>query len=313
MRKLLVFMVFIFSFAGLHVDAWSQVNKQEKNVFGRKAEGKIQVLNKYGNLEYKFMVEVLPTDVVRVDSAEHDQIMRFDSADGWIAVDLEIGEGGEPAGSTGLLQYNNAGSFGALSRVQTDGARLRLHGSTSGSILLDVPSTAGSNTISFPASTGTVALVSDIPGATAPGGSSTQLQYNNAGAFGSIPGTEYDGNILQFDTIRFKNSGNTGSAIIKAGANPNNRVYTIPVANGDVEFVITSGFQDVVQKTFILCTAQGLVLTDFVKFPNVTTENRDLIDPMEPGMTIFCTDCTATDSSTGVNQTYNGTVWKNHW
>lgn len=31
------------------------------------------------------------------------------------------------------------------------------------------------------------------------------------------------------------------------------------------------------------------------------------------GATIFCTDCTATDSSTGVMQTWNGTAWKNNW
>lgn len=31
------------------------------------------------------------------------------------------------------------------------------------------------------------------------------------------------------------------------------------------------------------------------------------------GLMIYCTDCTATDGSTGVTQTYNGSTWKNHW
>jgi len=31
------------------------------------------------------------------------------------------------------------------------------------------------------------------------------------------------------------------------------------------------------------------------------------------GMTRFCTDCTATDGSTGVMQVYNGSTWKNCW
>ena len=31
------------------------------------------------------------------------------------------------------------------------------------------------------------------------------------------------------------------------------------------------------------------------------------------GSTIFCTDATATDASTGVMQTWNGSTWKNHW
>lgn len=31
------------------------------------------------------------------------------------------------------------------------------------------------------------------------------------------------------------------------------------------------------------------------------------------GLTIFCTNCTATDASTGVMQTWNGSAWKNNW
>lgn len=31
------------------------------------------------------------------------------------------------------------------------------------------------------------------------------------------------------------------------------------------------------------------------------------------GLTVYCSDCTATDASTGVTQTYNGTTWKNYW
>ena len=31
------------------------------------------------------------------------------------------------------------------------------------------------------------------------------------------------------------------------------------------------------------------------------------------GLTIFCSNCVANDSSTGVTQTYNGTTWKSYW
>lgn len=31
------------------------------------------------------------------------------------------------------------------------------------------------------------------------------------------------------------------------------------------------------------------------------------------GYIIYCSDCTATDSSTGVQQVYNGSTWKNAW
>lgn len=46
--------------------------------------------------------------------------------------------------------------------------------------------------------------------------------------------------------------------------------------------------------------------------PQYTTTDRDSLTPAT-GWTIYCTDCTANDSSTGVVQTYNGSTWKNHW
>lgn len=46
----------------------------------------------------------------------------------------------------------------------------------------------------------------------------------------------------------------------------------------------------------------------------MTAAMRDAVTPApSAGAYIYCTDCTATDGSTGVGQTYNGTTWKNHW
>ena len=44
---------------------------------------------------------------------------------------------------------------------------------------------------------------------------------------------------------------------------------------------------------------------------NLTETSRDALTP-SPGWTIYCTDATANDASTGVMQTYNGSTWKNH-
>lgn len=52
--------------------------------------------------------------------------------------------------------------------------------------------------------------------------------------------------------------------------------------------------------------------TQGVYFPRMNSTQRD-VQTWGAAATIFCTDCTATDASTGVLQTYNGTVWKNHW
>jgi len=47
--------------------------------------------------------------------------------------------------------------------------------------------------------------------------------------------------------------------------------------------------------------------------PRMAQAQRDAISSPATGLTLYCTDCTATDTSTGVMQTYNGTTWKNNW
>jgi hypothetical protein len=44
-----------------------------------------------------------------------------------------------------------------------------------------------------------------------------------------------------------------------------------------------------------------------------TITQRNAIPTPATGYTIFCTDATATDGSTGVMQVYNGSTWKNAW
>jgi hypothetical protein len=47
--------------------------------------------------------------------------------------------------------------------------------------------------------------------------------------------------------------------------------------------------------------------------PRMTTAQRNAIVSPSNGLIIFCTDCTATDASTGVSQTYSSGSWRNHY
>jgi len=66
-------------------------------------------------------------------------------------------------------------------------------GDTSGAVTLQAPAVAGTTTLTLPTTSGTLALTS---GAVSPGGSTTQVQYNNAGAFGGITGATTNGTAL---------------------------------------------------------------------------------------------------------------------
>ncbi len=46
---------------------------------------------------------------------------------------------------------------------------------------------------------------------------------------------------------------------------------------------------------------------------NMDISTRNAMASPQIGQTIFCTDATATDSSTGVMQVWNGATWKNAW
>ena len=60
-------------------------------------------------------------------------------------------------------------------------------------------------------------------------------------------------------------------------------------------------------KLEVVSTTQGFLP------PRMTSAQRDAISSPATGLTLYCTDCTATDASTEVMQTYNGTTWKNNW
>ena len=109
-----------------------------------------------------------------------------------------------PAGSNGQVQFNDGGAFGADVDLSYNKTTNQL--STKGDVILDDGGTftttlqcitpSANRTISFPDTTGTVALV---------GGSSSQIIYNNGGALNGIASLTYDGTTLT-TAARFVNS-----------------------------------------------------------------------------------------------------------
>lgn len=84
--------------------------------------------------------------------------------------------------------------------------------------------------------------------------------------------------------------------------NSNNMTFTDIPADNTVTSVVGLTGSNMIRETSI-----------DEAFPRrLNTTQRDALTP-SAGTTIYCTDCTATDASTGVVQTYNGSTWKNHW
>jgi hypothetical protein len=116
-----------------------------------------------------------------------------------------------PAGSDTQLQFNDAGSFGGdagltfdkTSNALTIGAgSLKMTGSSSGTVTIQPAAAAGTYSLTLPTSDGdsgqflktdgSGVLSWDAPAVVTPGGSDTQVQFNDGGAFGADGGFTFN-------------------------------------------------------------------------------------------------------------------------
>lgn len=125
-----------------------------------------------------------------------------DNGDGTATLTV-TGGSGSPGGSTTQLQYNDAGAFGGISGVTTNGTAL-----TAAAIALGSDATgdiyyrnAGGNLtrLGIGTSTQVLTVTGGLPawedatgGGGTPGGSDTQVQFNDAGVFGGDAGLTYN-------------------------------------------------------------------------------------------------------------------------
>ena len=127
---------------------------------------------------------------------------------------LYTGGAAQAAGTTGQLQYNNGGQLAGINNVTSDGnslsltnvANLKVGGGSANTFL----KTDGAGNLSF---------ASVI---TAPGGSNTQLQFNNNGAFAGMANVTYDGSKLTLGNASYvKITGGTNGQYLQTDGTGN--------------------------------------------------------------------------------------------
>jgi hypothetical protein len=57
----------------------------------------------------------------------------------------------------------------------------------------------------------------------------------------------------------------------------------------------------------------GYISAYYYRHPSYTSAQISSLTTMTAGDEVYCSDCTATDGSTGVIRVYNGSTWKNNW
>jgi hypothetical protein len=151
----------------------------------------------------------------------------------------------DPGGSNTQIQYNNNGNLGGIPNVTWNGniltlgnvANISIGGGVNGYVL----QTDGTGNLTWTAQTG------NGGGNGSPGGSNTQIQFNDAGSFGGDAGFTYDKNT---NTLYVENisAGNSPDDTITASGNLNvlgniSAVENI-VANGNVtsDYLIGNGY-----------------------------------------------------------------------
>jgi hypothetical protein len=158
---------------------------------------------------------------------------------------------------TGTASININGTVGSSAPAAGTFTTVNLAGSTSGNVALTAPAVAGSQSYTLPtaapavsgyALTGTTGGVMSWAatggGGGSPGGSPTQIQYNNAGAFGGASTFTYDGTNVQLGAtgaLRFADTDSSNYVAFKAPASIGSNVnWTLPATDGTAGQVLST-------------------------------------------------------------------------
>lgn len=156
-----------------------------------------------------------------------------------------------------------------------------------------------------------------------PGGASDALGtgFTSGGGTGTIPSGTI-ATVATYGNFRM-NYGSTNTpfllldddeGIVALYSSDGNGVFEMDSENATIRsnnaaLVATGGVASVIASVSGKVELSG----DGVVLPNLTTAQRNALSGVTAGTTIYNTDATATDSSTGVMQVWNGSTWKNAW
>lgn len=133
---------------------------------------------------------------------------------------------------------------------------------------------------------------------------STANNYSNAG-FNLAPNSVGINATAPNGQLYLGAGGVNGYISLETGGSATTNERVRIVSNGDVLIGTTTDASTALLN--VSSTTKGFLP------PRMTTAQRNAISSPATGLTLYCTDCTATDASTGVMQTYNGSAWKNNW
>ena len=183
--------------------------------------------------------------------------------------------GASPGGSSGQLQYNNAGSFGGLEDLTWDGiyglkirsgydlnfynssnsnyVSIRARSALADSYQLLLPLDNGlANQVLTTDGTGTLSWTT---ASGAPGGSNTQIQFNNSGSLGGSSNLTWDGINVQIGAtgeLRLADTDSSNYIALKSPATvATNVTYTLPTADGTNGQVLTTNGSGVTSWTSV--------------------------------------------------------------
>ena len=143
------------------------------------------------------------------------------------------GGGGSPGGLSGAVQFNSSGSFGGITGVTTNGTNLTISstliysGAAVGTQVACLGLDASNNVVKNAAACGS-------GGGGTPGGATTQLQYNNAGAFGGISGVTSNGTNLTITSTLIYSGAAVGTQVACLGLDGSNNTVKDAAACGTV-------------------------------------------------------------------------------